>query len=381
MKLAYFVTPHGFGHAARACAVIQAIAERRGDVGFEIFTTVPEWFFGQSLNTAYGYHRLEADLGLVQKGPVEADLPATVACLDQMLPFDPCLVDALAVRLSHLHCRAVVCDIAPLGIAVARQAAIPSILVENFTWDWIYQAYVGNHPGLGPHIDYLRTVFSQADLHIQTDPVCRMRPGALHLGPISRKPRQSRQAVRSALGIQGDTRLITVSMGGVPGPELIPMATRLPDGVAIVLASRDGAGSRLPGVIRLGAEASFYYPDLVQAADAAAGKIGYSTLAELCPAGLPYAFVARADCPEAAVLAAFAQQHLPCLRLEPGALDNGRWLQRIADLLALPRASSTLTNAAGQAAAAVLDHLAAARTAPASGRFVDKQVAAEGKNA
>ncbi len=44
-SLAYFISPHGFGHAARACAVMSAILERMPGVRFEIFTEVPRWFF------------------------------------------------------------------------------------------------------------------------------------------------------------------------------------------------------------------------------------------------------------------------------------------------------------------------------------------------
>ena len=44
-RIAYFISPHGFGHAARAAAVMQAISDTDAAVGFEIFTTVPSWFF------------------------------------------------------------------------------------------------------------------------------------------------------------------------------------------------------------------------------------------------------------------------------------------------------------------------------------------------
>jgi len=359
MRLAVFVTPHGFGHAARACALIQAIADQRAGVGFEIFTTVPDWFFRQSLSVAFGYHLVATDLGLVQKGPLQADLPATVARLDRFLPFDPGLVDALAIRLAHLNCRAVICDIAPLGIAVARHAGIPSILVENFTWDWIYRAYAGNHPGFCPHIDYLERLFAGADCHIQTDPVCRVAKPALRVGPISRKPRQNRAAVRAALGIADGVKLVSVSMGGVPGPDLVPAGARLPDGIVVVLATQNPADAQVAGVVRLGADSAFYHPDLVEAADAVVGKIGYSTLAEVCLAGIAYGFVARADCPEAPVLAAYARRHMACLPIDPCALANGRWLDHLAPLLALPRQADPPANAADQAATAILDDLAA----------------------
>jgi len=32
-----------------------------------------------------------------------------------------------------------ICEIAPMGILVAKETRVPAILVDNFTWDWIYQ--------------------------------------------------------------------------------------------------------------------------------------------------------------------------------------------------------------------------------------------------
>jgi len=40
--LAYFITPHGFGHAARACAVMAAAQQRIPNLLSEIFTRSPD---------------------------------------------------------------------------------------------------------------------------------------------------------------------------------------------------------------------------------------------------------------------------------------------------------------------------------------------------
>ena len=45
-------------------------------------------------------------------------------------------------RFSAQHdVRLVIADAPPLGCAAAAAAGIPSVVVSNFTWDWIYQAY------------------------------------------------------------------------------------------------------------------------------------------------------------------------------------------------------------------------------------------------
>lgn len=78
--MAYFISPHGFGHAARAAAVIGALQELHPAFRFEIFTTVPYWFFEDSLACHLGYHSLGTDVGLGQKTPLGLTL------LDQWQP-------------------------------------------------------------------------------------------------------------------------------------------------------------------------------------------------------------------------------------------------------------------------------------------------------
>ena len=87
--LAYFISPHGYGHAARAAAVMEAIHQRRPDTRFEVFTLVPAWFLADSLTAPFSYHPLLTDIGLVQKNSLIEDLPQTLRRLDDFLPFAP----------------------------------------------------------------------------------------------------------------------------------------------------------------------------------------------------------------------------------------------------------------------------------------------------
>ncbi|MFL2913724.1 MAG: hypothetical protein ACJZ64_03700, partial [Opitutales bacterium] len=66
----------------------------------------------------------------------------------------------------------ILCDISPLGIKLGKQLKIPTVLIENFTWDWIYQTYVDAEPKFLPIIENLKEIFSYPDLRIQTNPIC-----------------------------------------------------------------------------------------------------------------------------------------------------------------------------------------------------------------
>jgi len=297
---------------------------------------------------------LETDVGLVQRGPLGEDLPATVARLREIYPPDGDLVARLAGMLSRLGCRLVLCDISPLGIAVARAAGLPGVLVENFTWGWIYRGYAAREPGLLPYADLLDGLADCADLRLQAQPACQPAAGVAQVGPTSRLPRASRAGTRAALGIAARRPAILVTMGGIPhGGFAVQPLLDLP-GVEFMLAGAARRRRRVGNVLLLPHHSGLYHPDLVAAADAVVGKIGYSTLAETCRSRVPYGFVPRTGFRESAVLARWLVGRGRGLRIDPRAFASGAWVRRIPDLLDLGRPVERFPDGARQAARLIL---------------------------
>ena len=123
--IAYFITAHGLGHAARAAAVMTAIHRTAPRVRFEIFTSVPRWFFDDCLTGPFACHLLETDVGLIQKTPLEENLPATLEALDTFYPLDDQRVATVASSVKGLGCCVVICDIAPWVLPSPAQRAYP----------------------------------------------------------------------------------------------------------------------------------------------------------------------------------------------------------------------------------------------------------------
>jgi acyl dehydratase len=357
MRIATFVTPHGFGHAARAAAVMEALYRAREDVAFDLFTAVPQWFFDDSVTAPVERFELACDVGMVQLSPLVEDLGATIDRLDAFLPFDEDLVERLARQLRQRGVRAVLCDVAPLGLAVARAAGLPSVLIENFTWDWIYEGYVPQDRRIALHVAYLADQFRLADHHVQCEPRCLRSPADLVTAPVAREPRRLPAAVREALGIEPGVPLVLLSSGGVQGvyPWLETLQTQRD--VVYVAPGIGDELERTGSLVRLPAHSGVYHPDLVRAADAVVGKLGYSTVSEVYRAGVPFAYVGRPRFREAPAMAAFVDRRMPSLALSTTSFEAGIWLERVPELLALPRGDVRESNGADEVARYVLEQV------------------------
>jgi UDP:flavonoid glycosyltransferase YjiC (YdhE family) len=355
--MAYFVSPHGYGHAARAAAIMIALQKHLEVTRFEIFTRVPAWFFADSLTSPFGYHPLLTDIGLAQKNSLTEDLPETLRRLAEFLPFDAALVADLARQLNHLGCQMVICDISPLGIAAAKEAGLPAALVENFTWDWIYEGYVAAEPRLSQYIGNLRLWFAAADYHIQTEPVCRPQPVDLTTAPVSRNTRTSAAETRQKLGLPDEAQVVLLTMGGIPWnyDKFLDMLARQND-VSFIVPGGSERVERRDNLVLLPHHSQFFHPDLVNAADAVIGKLGYSTLAEVYHAGIPFGYIPRPGFRESEILADYVDRRMSSLAIGASQFVSGEWLWLLPELLARPRMSRRESNGADQAAQ-FLSHL------------------------
>ncbi len=350
MKIAYFISPHGFGHAARAISVMSAIHQKDPNLQLEIYTQVPPWFFEESYPGNFQYHSLLTDIGLVQKTSLHENISDTLEALNQFYPLDDQLIDQLASQLQSAKCDLVLCDIAPIGILAAKHAGIPSILIENFTWDWIYEGYRHHQKEFKPHIAYLKKIFESVDYHIQAHPVCHIDEEYLAVNPISREPVTSPEKIRKKLHIPAGMPFVLITMGGIA--EKFPFLEKLYKQQDIYFVIPGGAqtAQNKKNVILLAHKTGFYHPDLVHASDLVIGKLGYSTLAEVYYAGVTYGFVTREHFRESKELTRYVQKEMPSFSLNEDAFYQGDWAAFLSASLNKGRVQKDVVNGAQQIA-------------------------------
>jgi UDP-N-acetylglucosamine:LPS N-acetylglucosamine transferase len=347
-RLAYFISPHGYGHAARAAAVMQAVSEMVDKVHFDIFTTVPFWFFQDSLSVPFTYHKLLTDIGLVQKTAFQADLDETLCKLAEFLPFQPLLIEKIAATVERANCVLIICDISPMGIAVGKQAGIPTMLVENFTWDWLYQQYVDVATRFNGHIDYLKTLFAEAHYHIKTEPYCSPDQVDLTVAPASRKIKNPPESIRKQLGLPAASKMVLITAGGIGQHYSFLDRLKKLRHIKFILP---GAGLQMTirdNLIILPPRSDFYHPDLVNASDAVVGKVGYSTLAEVYHAGVPFGYAVRSNFRESEPMAAFIDSEMNGISVDESEFSTGAWADKLNDLLDMARVQRSAPNGSDQ---------------------------------
>jgi hypothetical protein len=257
----------------------------------------------------------------------------------------------LAKQIKKDQCELVICDIAPLGIAVAREAGIPAVLVENFTWDWIYEGYLNQVPGIDRHIYFLKDLFASADYHIQTQPVCQTVPVELTTQPVSRKARLTKKEVRKKLNVPQEAPIILISMGGIP-PQRYPFLEQISkqQGMFFVIPGISKNIQRSENLVLLPHHSNFYHPDLIQASDLVLGKLGYSSLAETYWAEIPFGYITRACFRESEILGKFVEQQMSGFAISEACFGTGDWVSLLPNYLNLSSPRHSGPNGAEQIA-------------------------------
>jgi hypothetical protein len=329
-EIACFISPHGFGHATRAVAVLEALQHLHPNLHPHVFTTVPRGLLAETLSN-FTYHSLLVDIGLIQTSALDADIDATINKLDSFLPFSHSHLESIGSLCNR--CSFVLCDIAPFGIAVARHLGIPSVLVENFTWDWIYEPHFKHYPKLGQHAQFLQNEFEQADYHIRTEPLCQQSStGDLICGPIFRKAKGTSSKLRNTFNC-GRKKIILITMGGIPMD--LPIWKEFQKYPELLLICTGQKETRLVGknILHLKRKNGSYHPDLICAADLVVCKAGYSTVAECCQAGTRVISVGRSDFPESEVLQSYIKRVLGGVAIDQDTFLSGKWLSLVPHIL------------------------------------------------
>lgn len=319
--LCFYVTSHGFGHATRAADVINHIPT---DYAVEIISAAPGWLFEKSLTRPFSLYEMHHDSGIVQPHSFEQDAAATYEVWKSLLDQYPEMARAEAARIKQSGARVVVGDISPFAVAVAREAGLPSVIVANFSWDWILRDSLPEEPRLQAVIEAIADLYGQAGLLLRTplSPAMAVFPRRRDIALIARYSKQSVAEARAQFGLDAEARVAMLSFGGIGFSGIQPARLAAYPQWTFLTFSEALAGA--PNARVLDHQAT-YHPDAVHAADVVIAKLGYGTVSECLVHQTPVAHPPRSRFPEHAVLQHEAASSIQVISLEAEPFFDAEW--------------------------------------------------------
>jgi len=321
LTIAFYISGHGLGHASRDVELIDEILRRHGDVRIVVRTSVAPWIFDRIRGPQVEVQPCETDTGVVQLDSVRLDVEETARCAAGFYRHFDRRVAAEAAHLRQLGAHLVIGDVPPLAFAAAHAAGLPSVLVANFTWDWIY-AYYPEFEALAPGVvDTIAAAYASASKALRL-PICggfdSVRAVTEDVPFIARRSRRDPADSRRALGLGHDQRLVLSSFSGYG--LALPYDRIAQSGLVVVSPERHPP----PG---------FKYEDLVAAADVVVSKPGYGIVSECVANRTPFLYTSRGRFAEYEVMLAEMPRMLRCRHIEQEDLLAGNWRDAIEALL------------------------------------------------
>jgi UDP:flavonoid glycosyltransferase YjiC (YdhE family) len=359
MTVVFYISGHGFGHAVRQTAIVNALAEARPDVRIVIRTSVAPWLFARNLRprdargdggavaSVAAVQPAVVDIGAVQRGSLEVDVAETVATVAAFHRDIETLADAEARVLDSLDARLVVSDIPAVAFLAAARRSIPAVGISNFTWDWIYADYATEYPEARALVERIGRCYAHAaeGWRLPMSGGFETFPAVRDLPLVSRTACLTRTDVRTRLGLPLDTPLVLVSLGGfgAAGLDLAAAASSLRGVAEIVVTSYDACPPE-SGIRRLD-EASMYgcgvqYEDLLSAVDIVASKPGYGIISDCAANDTALLYTSRGRFREYDVLVSQMPALVRCRFIPQPDLVEGRWRASVEHLLTAPPLSS-----------------------------------------
>jgi hypothetical protein len=324
LNIAYYITPHGFGHAVRSLEVIRHLLGSDAALQIIVVSDIPEFLVKQCVGRALPFRKKRLDVGLVQKDSVSFGLEDTKRALGLLLQNHDTLVDEEIRFFREEAIQGIVSDIAFLPFYAAFQHAIPGIGVGNFTWDWIYQSYAQFDHSWQPLIAWIREGYRRCSLLLQL-PMhgdCSSCPNIRDVPLVARKARRTPSETLEFLESDPQKQNYLISFSEL----------NLTDSALERLEEIDGATFFFKHPLKFQFANGqcldafdLSYPDVVAAMDGVITKPGYGIVSDCLAQGTPIVYTDRGAFPEYDILVREIRRHLANAYLPSHDLYAGFW--------------------------------------------------------
>ncbi len=323
--ICYYISGHGYGHAARASQVMAALPP---DVKIIVRSEVDPAFFIRESGRHVEVIRGKFDTGVLQHNNRSLDWEGTFKLARKVNRDASANLMAETDFLRKRRVDLIVCDVPPAPLEAARMAGIPSAFVGNFTWVEIFEKEGRTRKPAKELSDFWRDQYRLATLAIRTPPAFPMTyfRSLTTVQPIARRGKNRRKEILRFLGAAPDSRLVLMYFGTFGDDEL-----RLPDLPNTVLLAFTKVPE--PGVTL--DPQQWHFPDVVASVDCVIAKPGYGTTGECMANGTPMIYHPRMEFAEYPVLRKAINEWNGGIQISLRNLTQGTWSAAIEKAIAL----------------------------------------------
>jgi hypothetical protein len=337
------LSAHGLGHAARASAVLERLADLV-PIRLTVVAACDRRIWPPCLNRlTERWIAVSCDVGVLQSDDVTVDLAATRSAVGEWLCRLPAIVAREKARLEGAQ-DLVLSDVPAAAFPAAKAAGIRSVWLANFSWDWIYAEL-----GMREAAAAAASCYADADLLLEGGPSAPMEAfrRRVAVGLIARRPAPRQPGLRDVLGVAESASLVLLAFQASSAPAIVLPPVRR-DRVYLAPAGWPPSSSRpalrpLPDHVR--------FEEALASADVVVGKPGYGLIGDVEAAGIRFLFVPRPGFPENAVLERHLSGRAATVALAPRDLAEGRWEDTLAAVEASPAPAASPADGAEVAAA------------------------------
>lgn len=298
MKIIYYLTAHGYGHAVRSCAICNKFCQ---DVRVIFRTLIPQEFFEEEIKRPFGYSPGQFDCGCIQRDSVTVNKKETLETYMKLAEMNETRLKQEVKWVLHQGADGIVSDVTPFAFEVAREAGLPSVAVSNFSWYDIYEPYVKDYPAFEPYLLKIRQQYEMAGLLLELIPSTGMPylRSRLKIPLVGGVGRNVRDRLRAHLGLKKENHLALIYLGEF-GMESCTWEDleKFKEWDFIGIYPIPGK----PANYHLVSKDDFRYLDLVVSVDVMISKIGYGIFAQSLMHGTPLIYLPRDDFAEFPVL-------------------------------------------------------------------------------
>ncbi len=340
MKLAAYITGHGYGHLTRCTEVLRYLARLSPDT--EIHVRAP--YRRDTVVQMLGFEpasvtSVRLDIGIIQRDAIRADWDETLVRLEYYFgQKGAALVEEEAEWLEAAGIDAAYMDIPVRPFDACRLAGVPAFGIANFSWDYIWADLAEERSHFAVYARRAREAYRTCEKLFRT----RMATDLSAFPVIEDVPLVARLSdvdpatVRKALGIDPLKPVVILSYGGegLSGITFPPEELHK-DFQFIITEPMADPGQPFRFISEAEqAELGLRFCDLVHMADVVMSKPGYSTVAECVGNLTAMVYSERKDrFAEYDAIVDYIQQQLPYAYLPSEALYAGQWRSALEAVL------------------------------------------------